>query len=119
MRLSAILFGLILMCAAIAVAVPPLQDEGDVRGAFLTSRPKEKKPASSAPATRPKRKRPVASSNTSAKSTDKTSDKTTGSSAGSKLNTPESRPVNVPRIGLGLTLFSRDSNGLAVRVEPD
>ena len=29
------------------------------------------------------------------------------------------RPVNVPRLGIGLTLFSRDSNGLAVRVDPD
>jgi Domain of unknown function (DUF4384) len=117
MRFSAILFGLILTCAAIAVAVPPLQDEGDVRGAFLTSRPKEK-PASSGASTRPKRKRPVTSSST-AKSPDKTPDKTTSSSSGSKLNTPESRPVNTPRIGLGLTLFSRDSNGLAVRTEPD
>ncbi len=117
MRFSAILFGLILMCAAIAVAVPPLQDDGDVRGAFLTSRPKEK-PASSGASTRPKRKRPVTSSNP-AKSPDKTPDKTASSSAGSKLNTPESRPVNTARMGLGLTLFGRDSNGLAVRVEPD
>lgn len=116
MRFSAILFGLILMCAAIALAVPPLQDDGDVRGAFLTSRPKEK-PASSSATTRPKRKRPVASS-TPAKSPDKTPDKTSGPSAGSKPSAPESRPVNTPRIGMGLTLFSRDSNGLAVRVDP-
>lgn len=115
MRFSAILFGLTLTCAAIALAVPPLQDDGDVRGAFLTSRPKEK-PASSGATTRPKRKRPIKVSN-AAKSAEKTPDKTASSSAGS--NTPESRPVNTPRIGLGLTLFSRDSNGLAVRVEPD
>jgi hypothetical protein len=29
------------------------------------------------------------------------------------------KPVNVPRIGLGMTLFTRDSNGLAVRVDPE
>lgn len=113
MRFSAILFGLILMCAAIALAMPPLQDDGDVRGAFLTSRPKEK-PATSGAATRPKRKRPV-SSPTPAKSPDKTP----GPTSGSKPNTPESRPVNAPRLGLGLTLFGRDSNGLALRVDPD
>ncbi|HLM25156.1 MAG TPA: DUF4384 domain-containing protein, partial [Pyrinomonadaceae bacterium] len=28
-------------------------------------------------------------------------------------------PVNAPRLGIGLTLFMRDSNGLAVRVDPD
>lgn len=121
MRFSAILFGLILMCAAIAVAVPPplLQDD-DVRGAFITSR--KDKPATSGAATRPKRRRPVtpATSSNSAKTPDKTPDKTSSSSSssGSKTSRPESRPVNTARIGLGLTLFSRDSNGLAVRVDP-
>lgn len=120
MRFSAILFGLILMCAAIALAVPPplLQDD-DVRGAFITSR--KEKPATSGAATRPKRRRPVtpATSSNSAKTPDKTPDKTSGSSSsGTKTSRPESRPVNTARIGLGLTLFSRDSNGLAVRVDP-
>ena len=50
MRLSAIVFGLVFMCAAFAVAVPP-QDGEDVRGAFLTSRPKEKKPNTTSPRT--------------------------------------------------------------------
>ena len=49
MRLSAILFGLVFMCAAFAIAVPT-QDSDDVRGAFLTTRPKDK-PASSSSAT--------------------------------------------------------------------
>lgn len=124
MRLSAILFGLVFMCAALGVAVP-LQDGDDVRGAFLTSRPKEK-PASSSTA-RPPRKRPRPSA-TPAKSPDKTTSGSTGStgSTGSKGSTgstgatkPDSKPVNVPRLGIGLTLFSRDANGLAVRVDPD
>src|SRR4029078_6551070 len=34
-------------------------------------------------------------------------------------STPPSTPVNARRIGLGVTLFMRDSNGLAVRVDPN
>jgi len=123
MRLSAILFGLVFMCAAFAVAVPSQGDE-DVRGAFLTSRPKEKKATTSS--ARPVRKRPktTTSVKTPAEKTSEGATASTGSSSGSKGSTdttakiPESRPVNVPRLGLGLTLFSRDSNGLAVRVDP-
>ena len=123
MRLSTILFGLVFMCAAIGVAVP-LQDGDDVRGAFLTSRPKEK-PATSSSTARPPRKRPRPSA-TPAKSSEKANPGSTGST-GSKgstgstgsTKTSDSRPVNVPRLGIGLTLFSRDSNGLAVRVDPD
>jgi hypothetical protein len=121
MRLSAILFGLIFICAALAVAVP-LQDGEDVRGAFLTTRPKDK-PASSSSTARPRRKRPrPTATSTPATSTPATSpekEKTTGSTPGPVAKTPESRPVNVPRLGIGLTLFSRDTNGLAVRVDPD
>jgi len=124
MRLSAILFGLVLICAAIAVAVPPPQDEDDVRGAFLTSRPKEKAAASSSGSTaRPSRRRPKNTPATTAKSSDKPTEKspekTTAKTSGTTAKIPESRPVNAPRLGLGMTLFGRDSNGLAVRVEPD
>src|SRR5688572_5201232 len=120
MRLTVILFGLVFMCAAFAVAVPP-QDGEDVRGAFLTSRPKEK-PATSGSAARPSRRRPKATA-TPVKSTEKTTGTPVGSSStsstGSTAKTTVVRPVNVPRLGMGLTLFSRDSNGLAVRVDPD
>ena len=124
MRLSAILFGSVFMCAALAVAVP-LQDQDDVRGAFLTSRPKDKPASSSSSTGKPSRRRPktVASNKSSdkgaetpVKSTEKT---TTSGTTATKTKTPESRPVNVPRLGIGLTLFTRDSNGLAMRVEPD
>jgi len=110
------------MCAVLAVAVPPPQDDDDVRGAFLTSRPKDK-PASSSSATRPPRKRPRPTATPSPeKSGGSTTAKgSTGSkgSPGPTAKTPDPRPVNAPRLGLGLTLFSRDSNGLAVRVDPD
>ena len=126
MRLSAILFGSVFMCAALAVAVP-VQDQDDVRGAFLTSRPKDK-PATSSSSAKPSRRRPKTtgttgkSSGTTAKSSDTPAtspEKTTASSTAPAAKTPASRPVNLPRLGIGLTLFSRDSNGLAVRVDPD
>jgi hypothetical protein len=116
MRFSAILFGLVLICAVMAVAVPPPQDEDDVRGAFLTSRPKQK-PAGSSTGARPPRKRPKS---TSAPAVTKSTDnKPAASSTTSKPSTSESKPVNARRMGLGMTLFSRDANGLAVRVDPD
>src|SRR5688572_21786896 len=120
MRLSAILFGLVFMCAALAVAVPP-QDGEDVRGAFLTSRPKEKKANTSS--TRPSRKRPKATTTSEKTPVEKTTDGATASTGskettGTTVKTGDSKPVNVPRLGIGLTLFSRDSNGLAVRVDP-
>jgi hypothetical protein len=116
MRFSAILFGLVLICAVMAVAVPPPQDEDDVRGAFLTSRPKQK-PAGSSTGARPPRKRPKS---TSAPAVTKSTDnKPAASSTTSKPSTSDSKPVNARRMGLGMTLFSRDANGLAVRVDPD
>lgn len=119
MRLSAIIFGLVLICAVIGVAVPPPQDEGDVRGAFLTSRPKEK-PATSTTTTRPPRKRPKSTA-TPTPTPGKTVDNKPpgGRTGGPKSSTPDSKPVNARRMGLGMTLFSRDANGLAVRVDPD
>src|SRR5215211_1628494 len=135
MRLSVIVFGLVCVCAlVIGTTAPLVQDDDDVRGAFLTSRPKEK-PASSSNAARPSRRRPkssTASKNTGtsnsgstssgSKLPDKPADKTSSKTAPSeKTARPSSSttPVNAPRIGLGLTLFMRDSNGLAVRVDPD
>ena len=42
MRLSVMVLGFVCLCAVvIGIAAPAMQDE-DVRGAFLTSRPKEK-----------------------------------------------------------------------------
>jgi hypothetical protein len=119
MRFSAILFGLVFMCAALAVAMPP-QDQDDVRGAFLTTRPKDK-PAASSSSAKPSRRRPK-TTGTTAKSSDTTAkspEKTSGTTTTATAKPPAARPVNVPRLGIGLTLFTRDSNGLAVRVAPD
>jgi hypothetical protein len=136
MRLSVMVFGLVCVCAlVIGSAAPIVQDDEDVRGAFLTSRPKDKA-ASSGNTARPGRRRPKASSgsNNAATNTnpgatksgtnrpDKPVDKSSGKSetAGKTVapSTPAT-PVNARRIGLGVTLFMRDSNGLAVRVDPN
>ena len=123
MRLSVMVFGLVCVCAlVIGTAAPLVQDDGDVRGAFLTSRPKDKPVASStAPKTTSRRKPQPSGGSTS----------TTGSGNSGSGNTgkiektprpkpsPPPTPVNARRIGLGVTLFMRDSNGLAVRVDPD
>lgn len=122
-------FGLVCVCAlVIGTAAPLVQDDEDVRGAFLTSRPKDK-PASSGTTARPNRRKPRPSggstsggsssagsgnpgSSHTGKRVDKTPDKAVPSGS-----TPS--PVNARRLGLGVTLFMRDSNGLAVRVDPD
>lgn len=121
MRLSVMVFGFVCVCAlVIGVAAPIVQDDEDVRGAFLTSRPKEKA-ATSDIASKPSRRRPKSTggSNTANKPTEKTPIK--NPNPGNKPAQPSdpATPVNARRIGLGVTLFMRDSNGLAVRVDPE
>lgn len=117
MRWSVMVLGLVCLCMVIGMAAPTLQEE-DVRGAFLTSRPKEK-PASSGTATRPGRRRPKQTAHPG--NTGKPAEKDAGKpiSSGAEASSKPSKPVNLPRMGLGLTLFRRDSNGLAVRTDPD
>src|ERR1051326_2149702 len=121
MRLSVMVLGLVCLCAvAIAMAAPAFQDDDDVRGAFLTSRPKDKPANTGGTSTRPSRRRPKTSP--SPTNPNKQSDKTTGKPGPSKPGpspSEPSTPVNARRLGLGVTLFMRDSNGLAVRVDPD
>src|SRR5882724_2539290 len=85
-----------------SVALPAVaQQDDDVRGAFLTTRPqatnKGNKPAPRASHRRPK---PAPGAVTAGGTTSGTSRK------------------GLSRMGLGLTLFMRDSNGLAVRTDP-
>ncbi len=94
------------------------QDE-DVRGAFLTTRPQatgsvsgSTSSSSSTSKARPSRRRPKASTPNPdvTKKDDSKKDEST--------STQNPNVVNAPRMGLGLTLFMRDSNGLAVRTDP-
>ena len=119
MRLSVMVLAFVCLCSlVIGIAAATVQDD-DVRGAFLTSRPKDKPAASTGTTTRPSRRRPKTTGPTKP---NKPSDKTTGTtdtSGSSSTSSGPSKPINAPRLGLGLTLFMRDSNGLAVRVNPD
>ena len=119
MRLSVLLFAMVCACVIIGVAAPAPQDQDDVRGAFLTSRPKDK-PAGSGTTAKPSRRRPrpaPSDSGTPNKPPDKKPGGSTGPSGSNKPS--DTKPVNVARLGLGMTLFTRDSNGLAVRVDPE
>ena len=123
MRLSVLLFAMVCACVAIGIAAPLPQDQDeDVRGAFLTTRPKEKAAASDT-SSRPSRRRPRPSGGTTSGSTSKAPDKKPGGppvvSGSNKPAETGTKPVNAPRLGLGMTLFTRDSNGLAVRVDPE
>ncbi len=121
MRLSVLLFAMVCACVVIGLAAPLPQDQEDVRGAFLTSRPKEKA-ASTESTAKPSRRRPRPSGGTSGGTTSKPPEKKptnpSGPSGSNKPSEP-SKPVNTARLGLGMTLFTRDSNGLAVRVDPE
>jgi Domain of unknown function (DUF4384) len=98
-------------CDGWAQALVQEQDT-DVRGAFLTTRPKaSQKSGMGAATSKPNRRRP--------KSTPKPPDKVEKPSvADEKTGDGGSAKIRTPKIGLGLTLFARDSNGLAVRVDP-
>jgi hypothetical protein len=104
----------LLIALGAALAVVPLvgaQDPGqdDVRGAFLTSRPKTvETPANNAPAKPRRRPTPAPTPKPTATPTKRP-----------KVDKPEIvGQVSKQRLGLGLTLFMRDSKGFAVRVDP-
>ena len=120
MRLSVMVLALVCLCAVvIGIAAPAFQDGDDVRGAFLTSRPKDKPANTGGTTAKPNRRRPKASgSNNPNKPPDKSSGKHGPSKPAPSPSEP-STPVNARRLGLGVTLFMRDSNGLALRVDPD
>jgi hypothetical protein len=126
MRLSVMVFGLVCVCAlVIGTAAPLVQDDDDVRGAFLTSRPKDK-PASSNNTPRPSSRRrttpPGGGGSTGSgggSSNPNKIDKTPNPKPSPTPSSSKPTPVNARRLGLGVTLFMRDSNGLAVRVDPD
>jgi hypothetical protein len=104
-----ILLSLLLGLSGVGPLQAMAQQDEDVRGAFLTTRPKATpKPSAATPATKPRRRRPKPI----------TPNATPGLvvNRNDKPDTPAK--VNGPRLGLGLTLFMRDSNGLAVRTDP-
>lgn len=113
MRIKLIVFALSLALAGIGAAQSPeAQGEEDVRGAFLTTRPKATvKSANTDARPRPSRRRPKPSVVTPAPPT-----APPGTVVKKKHVAPPA--ARTPKLGLGLTLFKRDANGLAVRVDP-
>jgi hypothetical protein len=108
-----VVLGMAVMAAPdFATTISLAQDE-DVRGAFLTTRPKTTPKPAAGRAPKANRRRPKAqpSASNKQKTTDKTPPPTT---------TTDSTPPKLreQKIGLGLTLFMRDANGLSVRVNP-
>lgn len=87
------------------------QDDEAVRGAFLTTRPKTSSKPKTGTAQKPNRRRPKPVVNKPSNPSNDTS---------TKVVTEPTSPGKVvtQRMGLGLTLFMRDSNGMAVRTDP-
>lgn len=116
MRLAALCFGLLLLLTFSSPFQSGASNQDpqteDVRGAFLTSRPQTsaKPTTTSAPSNR--RRRPVPAATPIPKPTPTPTQR-------QKVDPPETvGRVSGQRLGLGLTLFIKDSNGLAVRVDP-
>ncbi|MDQ2938055.1 MAG: DUF4384 domain-containing protein [Acidobacteriota bacterium] len=117
MRIKIILFSLLIALAGFGPIEAFSQQQEDVRGAFLTTRPKASdkgaKPSASAnSSSKPSRRRPKATTTTSS---------TSGNVPVKNNAITQSGPIAkkaTQRMGLGLTLFMRDSNGLGVRTDP-
>lgn len=109
MKLKAVLVICALSLMGLAVTPMIAQQDEEVRGAFMTTRPKPSANTNKPVTTKRNRRRPPVAQ-TPAPDPSAKPDTKSGSGAAKKLNTE--------RIGLGLTLFMRDSNGMAVRTEP-
>ena len=112
MRLKHFVILLSLIALACGVLVVTAQEPNDeVRGAFISTRPKTMN--TGAPARR-RRTRPATSASVTVKST------STGAANANRLGETKSVVVSnaAKAIGLGYTLFMRDANGRSVRTEP-
>lgn len=106
MKMKVIFFSLIIAAAGISPFAASAEQDEDVRGAFMTTRPKvtAKSSGASTPKTSRRRPKPIVSGSKPP--------------AGATPSTSTPEKLNNARIGLGLTLFMRDSNGLAIRTDP-
>jgi hypothetical protein len=109
MKIRPTIFAMLLMGFGCFASATFGQQDDDVRGAFLTSRPKTEN--KSAPSSRPNRHRPKS---TVAKPVGSPQPTTAMNNA--VVVSGPAKPLG--RLGIGLTLFTRDANGLTVRVDP-
>ena len=108
---------------------PPVADDMQARGAFLTTRPgaAERKPPADAQTKRPTGQQTAGRNNTgreqtTAKNTnapDRKGGGTKGANDGAGANTNVLAGFSPAAIGIGYTLYTRDARGDAVRVDPD
>ena len=117
MRSKGIVFGFLIAGLLVTVQFAGAQNPNDeeVRGAFLTSRPKAaERPARTNTNTtaRPSHRRPRPAPG-------KPDDKKPPVEDGTTKPPDKPRHTVDQRLGLGVTLFMRDANGLGVRVDPN
>lgn len=106
MKMKVIFFSLMVAAAGIFSFAASAQQDEDVRGAFMTTRPKATNKPTGVATAKPSHRRP--------KPIVSGTKPTTGPTP--STSTPEK--LNNARMGLGLTLFMRDSSGLAIRTDP-
>jgi hypothetical protein len=112
-----IVLGIVLLAAASGLILASAQQsDEEVRGAFLSSRPKTTN--QNAPPARRRRppQRTTDTSSTSVKNANTGKSVSAGGTNTSFTNPNSGRPL--PAIALGYTIFMRDVNGRAVRVDP-
>jgi hypothetical protein len=120
MRFKSFICGLVMAslgCLGTVVAITQDQEE-DVRGAFMTTRPKPvDKAAKGNPHTRPTRRRPKPQPQPQPQPV-KPVDAGAGGRTTSGATKDEPAKATPQKLGVGLTLLSRDSLGLTVRTDP-
>src|SRR6185436_10191720 len=97
MRIKASFFSLLLVVAGFVPAIAVAQQDDDVRGAFMTTRPKatgQSSTSKSTPSAKPSRRRPKASGASSSGAT------SAGTNSGTSSTTTTPTKVNVQRLGL-------------------
>jgi hypothetical protein len=106
MRTKVMFLSVVFAFAAFGVTQALAQEEA-VRGAFMTTRPRPSSKPKPGPTQKPNRRRPKPATPVV---------KDVGPTTGPTTGTPSR--VTPQRMGMGLTLFMRDSNGMAVRTDP-
>lgn len=121
MKTKLIFLSLLITITGLCCVPAYAQQDDDVRGAFLTTRPKPLASGAKVNSTvRRSRRRPkTVTTNTGTANTGAAPIATSGDATGATTSkSPTARKLTPQRMGLGLTLFMRDANGLAVRADP-
>src|SRR5205809_7179744 len=114
MRFKCLAIGLVLVAVAAGMFAVSAQEPGedDVRGAFISTRPKTTN--ANAPA---RRHRTTHTSNSNQSSGVAKNDNSTVANANTSRNANRNSGMRTQAIGLGYTLYMKDASG-GVRVEP-